>query len=336
MSHIEKCVSLIEAMDLESYEIILINDGSTDKSGQICENLSNGKKSIYYYPQQNAGVSVARNRGISEAIGDYVIFLDADDEFDTENLKHLLNKIKRDKTIDMAIFGLSFDYYHNGKIFQKEELPTPISGKFSDKEWSKMLTELFKSNSLSPIWNKIIKRSILTKYDLKLKSDMFLYEDLEYSLRIMANCTYILFCPDIVYHYRQSENMENAKKRVKRVEYLPELINHIELALDELIEKKNIKAQSYIIRNILLSVYLILVREKSSVSNIGEIRKICDDFVEWFEQKDICIYKEQYNFVEQLRKKHVYEIFARSIYTGIRHKIAVAVKNTEIYKKLRG
>ena len=87
---------------------------------------------------------------------------------------------------------------------------------------------------------------------------------------------------------------------------------------------------------ILLSLYLILAKEKISVSNASQIKQICDDFADWFESRNVEIPSEHQKYVELLLKRNVCRLILKRNYISIRHRIAVAAKNTGIYQKLRG
>ena len=88
--------------------------------------------------------------------------------------------------------------------------------------------------------------------------------------------------------------------------------------------------------NILLSLYLILAKEKISVSNTSQVKQICDDFSDWFESRNVEIPSEHQKYVELLLKRNVCRLILKRNYISIRHRIAVAAKNTGIYQKLRG
>ena len=85
-SFIRTCVESILCMNRDDIEIILINDGSTDGTGNICENLAKSSEFVHYFYQENQGVSTARNNGLSKAQGEYVLFIDADDTIDSEEM----------------------------------------------------------------------------------------------------------------------------------------------------------------------------------------------------------------------------------------------------------
>lgn len=331
-NYIASCVTGILSVEIQNIEIILIDDGSSDGSGAICDALAEVNHEVVVFHQENQGVSAARNHGLKLATGDYVIFLDADDSIEPDKLRELMHIVEADRSIDMAVYGLSFDYYHHGKRYRRDELSPPVTGKLESCQWMQILPQLYAANALSPIWNKVFKRSILLSHGLELSEEMFLYEDLEYSLRCMACCDVVYFSPEIVYHYRQSEDEGNAGRRLKRIEHLPNLIVRIEVALDELIEKQDAKAHQNRIKGILLSLYLVLMKEKIAVSNAKETKLICDDFATWFEGKALQIPSEQQKFVNQLLKRDVAGLILNRNYTLIRHKIAVLVKQTRLYQ----
>lgn len=325
----------IESVNLHNYEIILVDDGSTDDSGNICDEIAKESEKICCIHQKNQGVSSARNHGLQAATGEYVCFFDADDDIQPKRLYELLRRIEKEKTaIDIAFFGIAFDYYYKGKIYRRDEMMTPLQGVQNEKGWLYRLKDLFLSNSLSSACNKVFRREFLIEHRLYLSEDMFIYEDLEYLLRCMAYCSNILFEPEVIYYYRQSEDEGNAGRRLIRMEHISDLVIRIETAANEI--KTRLEKETEELTNILLSLYLILAKEKIAVSNARQIKQICDDFADWFESKNIEIPSEHQKYVELLLKRNVCRLILKRNYISIRHRIAVAAKNTGIYQKLRG
>ena len=277
--YLAQCVKSIQEVNIDCYEIVLVNDGSTDDSGYVCEQLSNTSNTIKYVFQNNQGVSAARNQGLTVAEGEFVMFLDADDIIEPSKLYQLLQKLEKNSNIDIAIFGHSFDYYHDKRLYRRDEMQTPLLGVNGSNLWIQKIWELYNTNSLNPIWNKVFKRSFLIENELYFRRDMFLYEDLEYSLRCIAHCENILFEPDIIYHYRQSES---TVLRLKRISHISIIIKEIEKGFDNLLMAKQEEEKRNVAEKIVVTLYLILAREKISVSNLKEIRTVCDDFTVWF------------------------------------------------------
>lgn len=333
--YLRKCVQSIKDIKLKDYEIILVDDGSQDDSGRICDQLQYECKRIRCIHQQNQGVSVARNHGLKAATGDYICFFDSDDSIESGKLYKLLKRIEEEKTvIDIAVFGMGFDYYYNGRMYRTDEMNVPLQGIEESSAWASSSYELYQANSLNSICNKVFRRDFLMGYSLYLREDMFLYEDLEYTIRCMTACNTILFEPDVIYHYRQSEDEGNAGRRLTRIDRISSLVIQIEKVLDKLVKKTGVAFETA--DNILISLYLVLAREKIAVSNRKQIKQICDDFIEWYQSRKVKIPVDSQRDANLLLNRDVTQLLLRRIYTHIRHRIAVAVKTTMIYQKVKG
>lgn len=127
---LEATVNSVQLSGLTDYEILLIDDGSNDGTGDLCDDLCQRYTEVRCVHQENAGVSAARNRGIDNANGEYLWFVDADDTVDSGALSHAVSVINR-RQPDMLLFGISFDYYYHCKLYRRELLTPPIEGKIS-------------------------------------------------------------------------------------------------------------------------------------------------------------------------------------------------------------
>lgn len=334
-SYLMDCVKNIQAMGLDQYEIILVNDGSSDSSDEICQNLLKHNNTVKYVYQENQGVSSARNKGLLMAEGEYIVFVDADDTIDSEKMAGILNIIKENKTIDLVTFGISFDYYYHKKCYRQEKLFYSKEGCMSKKEWLGDFEKLYKANALSSICNKVFRRDILVNNNLLFNSKMVIYEDLEFLIRYLTHCNIIYNTPECIYHYRQSEDEGNAGRRLSRVEHLSDLLNQIEMALDELIEVQCAQDRTLEIKNILLDLYSVLSREKIEVSSVKEIKNICCDFSDWYESAQFMLTDKNSKWVDKLLNCAIPYFIFRRIYISYRHKLAVWIKNTTWYQRKR-
>ena len=228
---------------------------------------------------------------------------------------------------------MTFDYYYHNSCYRKDKYYYSEYGNIND--WVKIIDKLYDVNMLSPIWNKVFKRDILVQKCLFFNSKMFIYEDLEFSIRYLAYCDLIYNFSDCIYHYRQAEDEGNASRRLMRIEHLADIVNSIEDALDLLIEKKNVVTKELKIKGILLDLYCIIAKEKIMVANRKEIKKICNEFVKWSESKSICPTRKNQKMVYQLLKQRVfYFIFVR-VYVKYRHELAIRIKKQKWYHFLK-
>ncbi|WP_302926701.1 glycosyltransferase family 2 protein, partial [Holdemania filiformis] len=103
--YLEPCLNSVLSQKYSNYEIILVNDGSTDKSEDKALDIINSHKCDYnYYYQENCGVSSARNYGIRKATGEYIVFLDSDDYLVDEYCFSCINQAAKENTADLIVF----------------------------------------------------------------------------------------------------------------------------------------------------------------------------------------------------------------------------------------
>lgn len=313
------CVASICAVGAASWEIILVDDGSTDGSGEVCDRLAEQYPEVRVIHQENSGVSAARNRGIREARGESVLFLDADDSIESQLLGQILED-PRCRESDMVIYGLTFDYYRNGSCYRRDPLFFEQDGILGRQGWTGAFWELFIRNSLSPVWNKVYKRSILQEKSLKLDTGMFLYEDFEFVLRYMQHCNTIWNVPQAIYHYRQPEDEGNAKRRLARIDRLSEFLKPIEAALEGLSDVPAEQRQM-----ILVQLHQVLARQKISGSNLAHIRGICEDYARWYQSGGFTVCQDRFH--QRLTNGKMLTLWMQDKKAALRHAVAVRVKS---------
>lgn len=319
IDYLEACVGSIMAVPLNDSEILLIDDGSTDGSGALCDKLARKYPKIRVIHQANGGVSSARNQGIREASGEYLLFVDSDDTLESDMIVDLAAKMHKSGA-DAAIFGISFDFYRGKNCYRSSVMAYPFDGCMEKNIWGAAFENLFVHNSLSSSCTKILKKEILQREDLLFSEDMFLYEDLEFFLRYLSKCDTILLDSRPIYRYRQSEDEGNAGRRLKRIDSIPELLKPIEEALEKLPEtvSKTDRAK------VLQQLHLVLAREKIAVSDIKTIQAICRDYRKWAENRQLPM--EEDSFQTLLLEGKAKQLWLRNKKTQLRHWIAVRVK----------
>ncbi len=184
----------------ENYEVILVNDGSPDKSRNIAEKYSEKYSNVKLVDKENGGLSSARNFGFNLAKGEYVIFFDSDDYIENnEVITEMLNKALESKA-DIVVapyyefYKLNEKKYRHDKVNFNGELLT-----FKDR------TDIFFKNQVSfAVWNKMYKTYFLKSNDLNFKDGIW-FEDLEFVFRAFCEAKKVCKVEDVLLGYRQRE-----------------------------------------------------------------------------------------------------------------------------------
>ena len=191
---VEKCIRSVIQQSYENYEMIVINDGSTDNTVEIVKNVIIDVPKIQLYNQENKGASMARNYGLSLAKGDYIVFLDSDDYLEPDFLSVLNNAIQNHKT-DIYFYGFNM-VDDSGQII-KRKIPKIVSNDFDDTIISLKTNDMF-----GYTWIKAFKREVIQ--GVLFDSTMTLFEDELFVLNALGHCNSIQVLPVPIYNYRSN------------------------------------------------------------------------------------------------------------------------------------
>lgn len=326
---IENTVKSILKSGLSDLEIIIVDDGSKDNTPAICDGISAECKNVVCIHQKNAGVSAARNRGLAEARGEYVWFFDADDSVD-ENSMADAAKIIEDRAPDMLIFGMSFDLYRNGTMYRRDELVYTTEQMYTRETVTPVMEELYKCNALSSSCNKLIKRKVLTDNGVYYNSSLTIMEDYLFVLNALKACNSIYTLPKVIYRYIQISQNEGAEDRVsRRLESIPSLEAYLKPFENALADKPGM----------FVSLYYMLLGQKLRKEKPKAIAKTAESFVKGPYSNDyycsFCNDAEK-KLASMLKEEKCFKIYLRNLKSRLRHRIAILVKSTRIYLKIRG
>lgn len=322
-STIKNAVESICSSGLEDYEIIIVDDGSSDKTPEICCSLAAKCKNIRYIKQENRGASIARNRGIECAAGQYVLFFDADDSIEQGSMTEV-TKIVTEHEPDLLIFGLFFDYYQNGKRYKRESMVYPKQGLLSEEQWGTDLKDLYSCNALTPVWNKVYKRSLIGR-QVKFDSNYFVLEDFLFVLDFLKNCKNIYCLPKPIYCYRQPENEGHAYDRMKKITNLNAFMTPFESSMRDLkMQNKYIKGDDWILN----AVYYMLLEQKLYKADIKTVKSLITEYkhssyCETLDNEDFNKYTRIHRYM--IRENYI-GVWCWYRYIRLRHKIAVQIK----------
>lgn len=294
--YIKKCLESIGNFDREKVEVIIINDGSEDNSEGIIEGLNKENKYQYIW-QKNSGVSSARNRGIKEAKGDYLWFIDGDDFLERNSLGKIIKELELNPQIELLYFGIN--HYDKNYNFLGKDLPN------NENYYEKGV--LFNSPC-----NKIYSKIFFQKYKIKFCEKLHLGEDMNLNFKVFSDISEIKVLGEGIYNYYHSKigATDNLEKRKNIFEAFDELINS--LSKNKKFEKMKKILEIYYIQNCIENLYkLILLSDlnfSAKIKNIKEIDKKINDRKWYFNKK--------YNYIRIKLKLKFYRRLLKKLLKG--------------------
>ncbi|MGK0724365.1 glycosyltransferase family 2 protein [Aerococcus urinaeequi] len=201
--YIEDCLDSVLRQTYSNYEIIITNDGSTDRSGQICDNYAYNDERIRVYNQENKGLLLARRNSIAHSTGEYCLFLDSDDSWKTNTLEVIYNTIM-DTRADMVIFN--WDRVTGNKVITSEPL-YENKQEFSGSSKNEIIERFITTNKLNSLCLKAVKTNIIDKEnDYSFAQGLTMGEDAIQSIPLFLNSQKIIYIQDSLYNYRMNED----------------------------------------------------------------------------------------------------------------------------------
>lgn len=203
---LERCVSSWLKQTRTDLEIILVDDGSTDGSGSLCDALARSDDRVKVLHQKNAGVSAARNAGIGAASGDYVLFTDSDDYVAADYLEKM-SLLQEETDADLVLCG--YHHLYDGADILKQPGKSRV---LKLRESSEDFLALYESGFLNMPWNKLYRKSYLGRFDTSLS----LGEDLLFNLEYMGKCDRIAVLSDPLCYYIQEMGKTTLSSRKRK------------------------------------------------------------------------------------------------------------------------
>lgn len=200
--YLDTCITSIVDQNYKDYEIILVDDGSTDSSSKICDRYEHQYSFIKTIHKENGGLSDARNYGIKAAQGEYILFVDSDDYIAPDAVENIVNTLKSEKNdIDVMFLEAKKFYPDNsseslGDGMKKEY----VSGK-SKKEVLASIARLPKFPGSA--CTKLIKKELIVNQDLYFKKGL-LSEDIDWTIGLLLSANTFSYCGEDYYYYRQN------------------------------------------------------------------------------------------------------------------------------------
>ena len=226
--YLERCIDSILLQSFQDFEIILVNDGSTDGSRLICEAYAKKDNRVILINKPNGGSSSAKNLGLSHANGEYIEFVDADDYLDEEYIEHLWTGCDV-YDADVCIGNVSFTKIRNGDIKSKERVSMQ-KGHFTLKEFLMFYPTYMPKAIIGAPWNKIYKKEIIDTYAIKFDTQIRNNEDTHFNYWYLSKCSSVYVSDEPYYNYID-ENVNSASRA-----YIPNLFDIYLMTYDKAIK----------------------------------------------------------------------------------------------------
>lgn len=192
--YLRKCLDSLANQTLKDIEIIIVDDGSTDNSGIICEEYANKYKNFKVIHQKNGGLAIARQTGLDAAQGEYIIVCDSDDWVEPDMYEKLY-KAAKENDADMVMCGFYCEYPDGRSI--------PTQKWFKCLDFEGHVKELMRSNSYTNSWIRLFRRDIFSKNNISYEPGVNLGEDALILYKILATRPNIAQIDEKLYHYRK-------------------------------------------------------------------------------------------------------------------------------------
>lgn len=222
-SYLKRCLLSVINQTYYNLEIIIINDGSTDNSYNICKQFEEVDNRLIVKDCKNGGVSRARNEGLSIASGKYVLFIDSDDYIEENMVLILYNHIISDDGIDIVVC----DVEANDQSSVTELMSKNKFIRIQDEEViiinkNDLMYNLFNRNSIKGyLVNKLFKMSIIKDNRLLLDESIYICEDLLFCFHYFQSINQLIYINKMLYHYQVNENsLTHNKINSKRLSVL--------------------------------------------------------------------------------------------------------------------
>lgn len=319
--YLPRCLKSLITQTYKDIEIILVDDGSKDKSASICDKFAKKDKRITVIHKENAGVSVARNTGLNIAKGKWVSFVDADDWLSHNAISKLVERIETTKT----------DYCF-GKVKNIYELSTALMGDFVsaklclDNYDDKLF--ILKNIPFGP-WSKLFRLDIIRENKIYFEKEIKLNEDTIFNLEYLKHCKSVSIENSVCYYYNRMFHFSAVDKYYTDTYLWKKIILQSKLQLIN--EKK-------------LSKEVMEIIEQSYVETISYYNKFLDSTAyhdikakitnEWLDVlKDY--YKDDFELISEKLKTAKEYSSVKKHESGVKHllrKIAKKIKEILIYK----
>lgn len=202
--YVKRCITSILSQSFKNFELILIDDGSTDHSYELCNQYALSDERVKVYTKGNGGAFQTRLYATQYAKGKYIIFCDADDQYLNSACFEKMFELTKEEKYDLVQFGFVKKYRHMKRLIKTVNKQTVVNAKdFYNKDYPILLCNNYSGSRLTnSVWSKIYRRDLFDqKFDFEMSLRLFMGDDVVINLCVVQNCKNVLFTPQVFYVY---------------------------------------------------------------------------------------------------------------------------------------
>ena len=280
--YLAECLdSVLSEIDTDD-EVILVENGSSDHSWQICQQYAEKNNTVKAFQLETAGVSKARNYGIRQAKGDWITFLDSDDCLDPAVI-HMTRKLEDLTNIDAVLFSYSYLGASHRETTTSYEAFQPVDsdllrrGVLQFGKYEKQIIKVAAMDNISiwSCWGKLFRKRLIDDKKIRFPEELFLSEDTAFVFQVYCSTDKIYAAQMNAYFYRVTPNSVSRRvtfKTVKNNHYLRKWMMHYVLrqGLEETLEEE---VSAFLVRKFIEEcLYLRFFKEKSRTEKLQYIK----------------------------------------------------------------
>ena len=272
--YIHRCLKSIISQNYDDLEIIVVDNGSTDSSGSVCDTYANEYSNISVYHIENHGVGSARNFGLSKARGEFIYFVDSDDYLVGNLFADFADKLVLD--LDLAVFSYYNSFEEDLTEKQRTEKSLPFKGNYEKDGFIKIFKELFLSDMLYTVWNKIYRREFLLENNLSFEQ-YELGEDVRFNLDVYRKVNKIYLSQVSYYVYvtgRKGSAMSGYNP--KRLQYQLQELKMVDNLLSDWNLDSSVLVNTVKARILMSNIYNITKQNLSVNRKVKLVKDSCE------------------------------------------------------------
>lgn len=297
--YLEKCVKSVIKQSYKNLEILLIDDGSKDKSGKICDKLSENDLRIKVYHKKNGGLSDARNYGLKHATGEYIMFVDSDDYIDINMVKKMID-MANSYNLDIVMCDFSI-VNENDKIILKKEKESTFKIYNKNQLFKLWNTDMYLICNLA--WNKLYKKELFDKIMFPVGK---IHEDEFTVYKVVYLSKKIGYITESLYYYYQQESSIMHNLNDKRLNLLEALKERIDFSNN--ISNTFYKETIEIYMNAIIDYYFKFNNvKKHNISN--NLIKLFKNEYDEYNKQDVFSIKQRIRYLTFIYLRIVYKLY---------------------------